>query len=167
MPVFLAFVRSHDAFEIGTVMLVTGIAQLITAPSAAILESRIGARSLTAVGFALFALGLGLSAFQTRVADFDEMFWPQVVRGIAIMFCLLPPTRLALGALAEAEVPDASGLFNLMRNLGGAIGIALIVTILAGRSGMYAEDFRVRLLAGDISAAQAFGLAPALLARRL
>jgi DHA2 family multidrug resistance protein len=54
------------------------------------------------------------------------MFWPQVIRGVAIMFCLLPPTRLALGALSETQVPDASGLFNLMRNLGGAIGVALI-----------------------------------------
>jgi DHA2 family multidrug resistance protein len=158
MPVFLAFVRGRDAFEIGTIMLVTGIAQLITAPLAAILESRIGARLLTACGFALFALGLGLSALQPRTADFDEMFWPQVVRGIAIMFCLLPPTRIALGALPEAEVADASGLFNLMRNLGGAIGIALIDTILYGRIGIYAEDFRTRLLAGDITAAKAIGL---------
>ena len=166
MPVFLAFVRRHDAFEIGAIMLVTGIAQLIAAPVAAILESRIGARALTGAGFALFALGLGLSAIQPRTADFDEMFWPQIVRGVAIMFCLLPPTRIALGALPEIEVADASGLFNLMRNLGGAIGIALIDTILYGRSGMYAEDFRVRLLAGDASAAKAIGLDPALLANR-
>jgi DHA2 family multidrug resistance protein len=124
------------------------------------LESRIGARYLTAFGFALFAVGLGMSAFQPRVADFNQMFWPQVVRGFAIMFCLLPPTRIALGALEEAEVPDASGLFNLMRNLGGAIGIALIDTILFGRSMIYAEDFRVRLLAGDITAATAIGLDP-------
>ena len=134
MPVFLAFVRGHDAFEIGSIMLVTGVAQLVTAPFAATLESRLGARRLTAFGFALFALGLGLSALQTRIADFDEMFWPQVVRGVAIMFCLLPPTRLALGHLPEMQVPDASGLFNLMRNLGGAIGIALIDTILYGRT---------------------------------
>ena len=166
MPVFLAFVRRHDAFEIGTIMLVTGVAQLIAAPIAAILESRIGARALTGAGFALFALGLGLSAIQPRTADFDEMFWPQIVRGVAIMFCLLPPTRIALGALPEIEVADASGLFNLMRNLGGAIGIALIDTILYGRSAMYAEDFRVRLLAGDVSAAKAIGLDPALLANR-
>jgi DHA2 family multidrug resistance protein len=158
MPVFLAFVRGHDAFEIGTIMLVTGVAQLITAPFAAILESRIGARLLTAGGFALFAVGLGLSAFQPRTADFEEMLWPQIVRGVAIMFCLLPPTRIALGALPEAEVADASGLFNLMRNLGGAIGIALIDTILYGRVGIYAEDFRARLLAGDVTAAKAIGL---------
>ena len=86
------------------------------------------------------------------------MFWPQIVRGVAIMFCLLPPTRIALGALPEAEVADASGLFNLMRNLGGAIGIALIDTILYGRSAIYAEGFRARLLAGDVTAAQAIGL---------
>jgi DHA2 family multidrug resistance protein len=166
MPVFLAFVRRHDAFEIGTIMLVTGVAQLLTAPFAAILESRIGARLLTGAGFALFALGLGLSAFQPRTADFDEMLWPQIVRGVAIMFCLLPPTRFALGALPQVEVADASGLFNLMRNLGGAIGIALIDTIVYGRSAIHAEDFRARLLAGDLSAARAIGLDPSLLANR-
>jgi DHA2 family multidrug resistance protein len=166
MPVFLAFVRGHDAFEIGTIMLVTGVAQLVTAPFAALLESRIGARSLTAAGFALFAVGLALSYWQPRTADFNEMLWPQILRGIAIMFCLLPPTRIALGDLPEAEIADASGLFNLMRNLGGAIGIALIDTILYGRVMFYAENFGDRLLAGDINAAKAVGLDPSLLLNR-
>src|SRR5712672_1667407 len=158
MPVFLAYVRRHDAFEIGTIMLVTGVSQLVAAPIAGSLESRLDPRWLSVVGFGLFTLGLGCSAFQSRVADFDEMFWPQVLRGVAIMFCLLPPTRLALGALTEAQVPDASGLFNLMRNLGGAIGIALIDTILYGRTGGHAEALRDRLISGDITAAQAIGL---------
>ena len=158
MPVFLAYVRRHDAFEIGTIMLVTGVSQLVAAPIAGSLESRLDPRWLSAAGFGLFTLGLGCSAFQSRVADFDEMFWPQVLRGVAIMFCLLPPTRLALGALTEAQVPDASGVFNLMRNLGGAIGIALIDTILYGRTGGHAEALRDRLIAGDITAARAIGL---------
>ena len=158
MPVHLAYVRRHDAFEIGTIMLDTGIAQLLTAPVAGALESRCDPRKLSAFGFGLFVLGLGLSALQSRVADFDEMFWPQVLRGIAIMFCLLPPTRLALGALTAAQVPDASGLFNLMRNLGGAIGIALIDTILYGRTIGHGLALRDRLIAGDVSAAQAIGL---------
>jgi len=166
MPVFLAFVRGHDAFEIGTIMLVTGVAQLVAAPLAALLEGRIGARWLTAAGFVLFSIGLGSSYFQPRTADFNEMLWPQVIRGVAIMFCLLPPTRFALGELPESEIADASGLFNLMRNLGGAIGIALIDTILYGRVMGYAENFRDRLLAGDVSAARAIGLDPALLLNR-
>jgi MFS transporter, DHA2 family, multidrug resistance protein len=166
MPVFLSFVRGHDAFEIGTIMLVTGMSQLAAAPFAAMLESRFGARLLTGFGFLLFALGLGLSGLQPRTADFAEMFWPQVLRGVAIMFCLLPPTRIALGSLPEKDVADASALFNLMRNLGGAIGIALIDTVLYGRVAAFADDFRLRLLAGDLTAAQAIGLDPSRLANR-
>lgn len=166
IPVFLGFVRGHDAFEIGTIMLVTGVAQLVAAPIAAILESRLGARLLTSIGFALFAIGLGLSYWQPRTADFDAMFWPQIVRGVAIMFCLLPPTRIALGDLPESEIADASALFNLMRNLGGAIGIALIDTVLYGRIAIYAESFRDRVLAGDLTAATAIGLDPKLLLER-
>jgi DHA2 family multidrug resistance protein len=158
MPVFLAYVRQHDALQIGSIMLVTGAAQLVAAPIAGALESRIDSRLLSAFGFSLFAIGLGWSAFESRVADFDEMFWPQVLRGFAAMFCLLPPTRLALETLPHKQVPDASGLFNMMRNLGGAVGIALIDTILYGRTSGHADAIRQRLIAGDITAAQAIGL---------
>ena len=158
MPVFLAYVRHHDALQIGSIMLVTGAAQLVAAPIAGALESRLDSRLLSAFGFSLFALGLGWSAFESRVADYDEMFWPQVLRGFAAMFCLLPPTRLALETLPHKQVPDASGLFNMMRNLGGAVGIALIDTVLYGRTSGHADALRQRLLAGDVSAAQAIGL---------
>ena len=158
MPVFLAYVRQYDALQIGSIMLVTGTAQLVAAPIAGALESRLDSRWLSAFGFSLFAIGLGWSAFESRVADFDEMFWPQVLRGFAAMFCLLPPTRLALETLPHKQVPDASGLFNMMRNLGGAVGIALIDTVLYGRSSGHAEAIRQRLIAGDVTAAQAIGL---------
>ncbi len=158
MPVFLAFVRGHNALEIGRVMLVTGCAQLLSAPVAVALERRMGARTLSAFGFLLFAAGLGLSVFGTPETDFRQMFWPQVVRGVAIMFCLLPPTRLALGGLAPERVPDASGLFNLMRNLGGAIGIALIDTVIYGRGPVLGRAIARRLEAGDVATAKAVGL---------
>ena len=158
MPVFLSFVRHHDALEIGTIMLVTGIAQLGMAPIAVALEQRIDARLLTAVGFVLFGVGLGLSAWQTRHTDYDEMFWPQVIRGLAIMFCLLPPTRLALGHLHMLRVPDASGLFNLMRNLGGAIGLALIDTIIYSRAPVDGVAIAHRLKAGDMATARFVGI---------
>jgi DHA2 family multidrug resistance protein len=158
MPVFLAYVRAHDALEIGRIMMVTGAAQLGMAPIAVFLERRASARLLTGLGFGLLALGLAASAFQTRASDFDEMLLPQVVRGVAIMLCLLPPIRLALGHLPPEAVPDASGLFNLMRNLGGAIGLALIDTVIYGRAPVIAERLGQALDRGDVETAKIVGL---------
>jgi DHA2 family multidrug resistance protein len=158
MPVFLAFVRGHNALEIGAIMLVTGVTQLMTAPIAVALEQRVEARLLTSLGFGLFGVGLGLSGLQTPETDFNAMFWPQVIRGLAIMFCLLPPTRLALGHLAPSRVPDASGLFNLMRNLGGAIGLAMIDTVIYTRSPALGAAFTKKLEAGDVDTAKLVGI---------
>ncbi|THD43130.1 MAG: DHA2 family efflux MFS transporter permease subunit, partial [Bradyrhizobium sp.] len=166
MPVFLAFVRRHNALEIGEVMLVTGVAQLLIAPIAVALEQRLDARLLTAAGFGFFALGLGLSGLQTPQTDFEAMFWPQVIRGLAIMFCLLPPTRLALGHLDASRVPEASGLFNLMRNLGGAIGLALIDTVVYGRAPVLGAAILDKLQAGDLATAKFIGLPLDIFAQR-
>jgi DHA2 family multidrug resistance protein len=166
MPVFLFYVRGHSALEIGEIMLVTGMAQLATAPIAVALEQRVDARLLAAAGFALFGLGLGLSAFQTHTTDFAGMFWPQTIRGVAIMFCLLPPTRLALGHLAAEAVADASALFNLMRNLGGAIGIALVDSIIYGRSPVHVRHIVARLQAGDVDMARLIGIPLAMFRNR-
>jgi DHA2 family multidrug resistance protein len=158
MPVFLAYVRAHNALAIGRIMLVTGVAQLVAAPVAVVLVRRTDERFLTIVGFLIFAIGLALSSTQTRTTDFDAIFWPQVVRGCAIMFCILPPTQLALGHLAKSAVEDASGLFNLMRNLGGAIGIALIDTVIYTRAPEHARSLIDHLTAGNLETAKTLGI---------
>ena len=86
------------------------------------------------------------------------MFWPQIIRGAAIMLCLLAPTNLALGRLAAARVADASGLFNLMRNLGGAVGLAAIDSVIYGRVPVLAARIATRLKAGDVATARAVGI---------
>ena len=104
MPVFLAFVRNHGPVDIGLIILVTGIAQLVSAPIAVQVDRRFPARMLSAIGFAAFAIGLAMSTTQTVMTDYDEMFWPQVVRGAAVALCILPPTRFALGQIGRAHV---------------------------------------------------------------
>src|SRR5262249_35273052 len=113
---------------------------------------------LTALGFALFAAGIAMSAFQTPRTDHAEMFWPQIVRGFASVLCLLPPIRIALGHFPIERVPDASALFNLMRNLGGAIGLALIDTVIFSRAEDHGRVLGDRLLSGDAEAAAFVGL---------
>jgi DHA2 family multidrug resistance protein len=158
LPVFLAFVRGHGPLAIGIIMLVTGVTQLVCAPIAVQLEKRSDERMLAGVGFIIFAFGLWLSSSDTIQSDYDEMFWPQVIRGIGVTLCFLAPTRLALGHLASADVNDGSSLFNLMRNLGGAIGIALIDTVLFTRTPQFADNLLERLKAGDEEAARITGL---------
>jgi MFS transporter, DHA2 family, multidrug resistance protein len=106
----------------------------------------------------MLTAGLALSAFETPRSDYDELYWPQAVRGVAIMFCLLPPIRLALGHLPVERVPDASALFNLMRNLGGAIGLALIDTVIFGRAEMHGQALTAKLARGDAAAFDFVGL---------
>jgi MFS transporter, DHA2 family, multidrug resistance protein len=160
MPVHLAFVRGHSAFEIGRIMLVTGAAQLAAAPLVIWLETRVSAVWLTLFGFAVFGLGLLLSFWGTPATDFNEMLLPQALRGFGVMFCLLPPTRIALGWLRPDEVSNASGLFNLMRNLGGAIGLALVDTVIFGRVMGHAESIAAELRAGSRSMAEFVGGLP-------
>lgn len=158
MPFFLGLVRDHGPLRIGEIMLVTGLTQLATAPLAVYAERRVDPRLLIAFGFGLFAIGLLLSARQTAQTDFAEMLIPQMVRGAAIMFCLLPPTRMALGRLPAAMVADGSGLFNLMRNLGGAIGLALIDTTIFSKAATQADQIAGQLRAGDVATAVRIGI---------
>jgi MFS transporter, DHA2 family, multidrug resistance protein len=158
LPVFLGVVRYYAALDIGLIMMVTGATQLISAPLAAVLEQRWDPRLLLVIGFGLFAAGLIGNGFMTAETDFWGLFWQQIARGAAIMLCLVATTSLALGEVALTHVPNASGLFNLMRNLGGAIGLALIDTIVERRAPAHVDALVKRLLAGDADAARFVGL---------
>jgi len=165
MPVFLSYVRGHDALEVGKIILVTCVVQFVAAPIAVAVDERFDERYVAAFGILLFGVGMAMSCVQTSATDYDAMFWPQIVRGAAVMFCILPSTRLALAHIAKTKIPDASGLFNLMRNLGGAIGIAIIDTIIYTRAPIHARSLADRLAAGDIEAAKTLGIPLDLIAR--
>jgi DHA2 family multidrug resistance protein len=156
--VFLGFIRHHSPLEIGLIMAVTGAAQLLTAPGAAFAETRVNAKWLAALGFALFGAGLFFNGFTTARTDFDGLFWPQVLRGVSLLLCLLPATRLALDRWPANDLAEASAMFNLMRNLGGAIALALIDTILERRTAGHVADLISRLAAGDRDTARLVGL---------
>ncbi|HEX4534447.1 MAG TPA: DHA2 family efflux MFS transporter permease subunit [Rhizomicrobium sp.] len=158
LAIYLGLVRYHSALEIGEIMMVAGAVQLLAAPLAAYAEKRFDARILIFIGYGLFAAGLIANGFATFHTDFGGLFWPQVLRGLSVMLCLLPATRLALDGWPKAQLPDASAQFNLMRNLGGAIGIAGIDTILDQRTAGHASALIKRLQAGDPLAAKIVGL---------
>ncbi len=130
----------------------------MSAPFATAAERRLDPVLLAGLGYALFAFGLFANGFETVETDFDGLLLPQILRGAGVMLCLLPTMTLALGHRDGDDLANASALFNLMRNLGGAIGIALIDTILDRRAPAHVAWLVTHLQAGDPAAARIVGL---------
>ena len=136
-PIYLAQVRGYNSLMIGETMFVSGLAMFFTAPIVGRLSAKYDPRFLLTGGFLLFALGTFQMHYVTKDWDFWELFWPQIFRGVGLMCAMIPVTNTALGTLAPERVKNASGLFNLMRNLGGAIGLAAINTFLNDRMDLH------------------------------
>ena len=136
-PVYLAQVRGYNSLMIGETMFVSGITMFVSAPVVGRLVTKFDPRFVLMAGFLLFAVGTLEMHYVTKDWDFWELFWPQIFRGVGLMFAMVPVTNAALGTLPPDRVKNASGLFNLTRNLGGAIGLAAINTILNDRMDLH------------------------------
>ncbi len=137
LPLYLGQVRGLNAQQIGATMVVTGICQFLSSPIAGVLTSKLDVRKVLAIGFALLAVSFYISTPVTADWQFDELLLPQMLRGAGLMFCIIPITTLAMGTLPPEQVPNAAGLFNLMRNLGGAFGLAGINTLITERQALH------------------------------
>ncbi|WP_127900600.1 DHA2 family efflux MFS transporter permease subunit [Solirhodobacter olei] len=138
-PVYLAEIRGYDSLMIGETMFVSGLAMFCTAPFAGMLSSKLDPRIMLIVGFLGFALSCWQLTYMTDQWDFWELLVPQILRGMSLMLCMVPINNLALGTLSPMKLKGASGLYNLMRNLGGAVGLAIINTLLIKRGTLHYE----------------------------
>ncbi len=138
-PVYLAEIRGYSALMIGETMFVTGISMFLVAPVAGRLSAILDPRVMIAIGFFGFGLGTWEASKITVDWDFWELFLPQVLRGMSLMLCMVPITNISLGTLPPAMIKNASGLFNVMRNLGGAVGLAWINTLLNDRTDLHLQ----------------------------
>lgn len=151
MPLFLYRVAGMTSLQIGLVMMVTGIFQFVSAPLAGRLYATgIDKRLMLAIGLSLFGFGCYLNSFLTPESRFGELFLPQAVRGFALMFCFIPINDIALGTIPIKEVSNASGLYNLMRNLGGAIGLAIINLKITDNTKIYSQYLNENITTSNI-----------------
>ena len=132
-PVYLARIRGYDSLMIGETMFVSGAAMFLSAPVVGKLMNKVDPRAMLLFGFVTFAIGSWKMSYVTKDYDFWELFVPQIWRGAGLMFAMVPITNLALGTLPPERLKNASGLYNLTRNLGGAVGLALLNTVLNDR----------------------------------
>jgi DHA2 family multidrug resistance protein len=136
-PVYLGRVRGYGALQIGLAVFSTGAFQIMTIPIYSYFANRVDLRWLMMFGLALFAVSMWEFSSITNDWGAHELLLPQALRGMAQQFAIPPTVTLTLGSLPPARLKLASGLFNLMRNLGGAIGIALCSTVLNDRTNLH------------------------------
>jgi DHA2 family multidrug resistance protein len=156
-PLFLGRVRGFSALEIGMAVFSTGVFQIMSIPLYAFLANRVDLRWLMMAGLACFGISMWFFAPITHDWGSAELLLPQALRGAAQQFAVAPAVTLTLGGLAPERLKLASGLFNLMRNLGGAIGIAACGTVLNDRGNLHFLRAADRLDAANPAVADMLG----------
>lgn len=151
-PVYLSAVRGYNSLQIGEAMMVSGVSMFLTAPIAGRFSRSVDPRLMMGVGFVMFATSCWMMTQMTADWDYWEIFVPQILRGVSLMLCMVPVSNIALGMLPPDKVKNASGLFNLTRNLGGAVGLALINTILSNREDVHYARIAESVHAGNQAA---------------
>lgn len=136
-PVFLGQVRGFSAMDIGLTVCTTGIFQILSVPLYLYLSKRINLQWLLMAGLGGFAFSMFLFTPITHQWGWQELLLPQAIRGVSQQFAMAPIVTLTLGGIPKERLKLASGVFNLTRNLGGAIGIALCGTILNNRTNFH------------------------------
>jgi DHA2 family multidrug resistance protein len=143
---------------IGETMFVSGITMFLCAPVVGRLMQKVDLRLIIATGLVIFALGSYQMTWITREYDFYELLLPQILRGIGMMFAMVPTNNIALGTLSSDRVKNASGLFNLTRNLGGAVGLAIINQVLNERTDLHISRLQDRINWGNATATETLNL---------
>jgi DHA2 family multidrug resistance protein len=144
-PRYLAEVRGYSALMIGETMFVSGITMFLTAPIVGRLMQK-------------FDMGSWQMTWITRDYDFYELLLPQILRGIGMMLAMVPTNNIALGTLPPDRVKNASGIFNLTRNLGGALGLAVINQVLNERTDHHISRLHDRVHWGNTTATETLNM---------
>ncbi|MGX5850039.1 MDR family MFS transporter [Mesorhizobium sp. PL10] len=149
VPVYLARIQGYNAEQIGLVLAWTGLPQLVLIPLVPGLMQRFDIRLVIAIGFALFAASNFMNIHMSGSYASDQLFWPNIVRAIGQALILAPLSAIATSGIETENAGSASALFNMTRNLGGAVGIALLQTFLTKR-----EQYHSNVLVQSVSVFQ-------------
>lgn len=146
LPQYLSRIQGYNSEQIGMVLAWTGLPQLVLIPLVPRLMQKFDARIIIGIGFILFAASNFMNIYMSNDYGADQLLWPNVVRAIGQALVLAPLSAVATAGIEPANAGSASGLFNMMRNLGGAVGIALLQTVLTKR-----EQYHSNVLMQSVS----------------
>ncbi|MBR1121488.1 DHA2 family efflux MFS transporter permease subunit [Bradyrhizobium lablabi] len=146
LPAYLGQVQGYNAEQIGNVLAWTGLPQLLLIPLVPILMKRFDARYIAVTGALLFAYSAFMNIEMSLNYSGDQLFVPNIVRAVGQALLLTPLSAVSLGSVAPQDASAASGISNMMRNLGGAVGTAVLATIVTKR-----EQFHSNIIGQSVN----------------
>jgi len=146
LPLYLAQIQQYNAMQIGEVIMWAGVPQLFIVPLVPKLMQRVDIRLMIAVGVSLFAVSCFMNSTMTHDTGIEQLRWSQLIRAMGQPLIMVPLSSIATANIEPEQAGSASGLFNMMRNLGGSMGIAVLATLLTRR-----EQFHSNRLGESIS----------------
>ena len=152
LPLFLGQIRQYSAAEVGTTMLISGLVMFVSAPLAGRLVRAMDARIPMVIGFGLAAYGVGLGSHVTADWGFWEFAGLQAWRGMGVMMAMIAAQQMSVSTLPPSMMKDASALVNLIRNIGGAVGLAVLTTVLSHQTAVHYGDLAAGMSLGDLQA---------------
>ena len=133
LPIMLQSLLGYSSLEAGKAMAPRGIGSLIMMPIVGYLTGMIDARKLLTVGLGVGGLTLIWLGHINLQAGYWDIFWPQFLQGMGMALLFVPLTTVAMATISHERMGYATSLFNLMRNIGGSVGIAITGTMLQRR----------------------------------
>jgi DHA2 family multidrug resistance protein len=149
LPQYLGQVQHYNAEQIGNVLAWTGLPQLLLIPLVPMMMKRFDARYIGFLGISIFAISCFMNVMLSPDNAGDQFWIPNIVRAIGQALVLTPITAITTGGIAPSDAAAASGLTNMLRNLGGAVGTATLGTVLAKR-----EQFHSNVIGQSITASR-------------
>jgi Major Facilitator Superfamily. len=146
LPLYLGQIQQYNAMQIGEVIMWAGVPQLFIVPMVPKLMQRMDMRLVIGIGVSLFAVSCFMNASMTHDTGIDQLRWSQLVRALGQPLIMVPLSTIATAGMEKHEAGSASGLFNMMRNMGGSMGIAALATLVTQR-----EQFHSNRLGESVS----------------
>jgi len=151
LPIYLQTLLGYPALNAGLALSPRGLGSLATTPLAGYLTGKTDPRRLLVFGLLLGSITMFSLSELNLNAGYWDVFWPQVLQGIALSFLFIPLMTLSMADIPKEKMGNATSIFNLMRNIGGSIGIAVMTTFLARRSQMHQNRLVERVSAGNLT----------------
>ena len=140
VPIFLQTMLGYPALQAGFAMAPRGLGSFLAMPFVGAIMAKFDPRKLLALGVVFASFTLMQLSWLNLNAGYWDIFWPQLIQGLALGFLFVPLTTTTMDPIPREEMGNATSIFNLMRNLGGGIGIAGVTTLLARREQTHANN---------------------------